>query len=136
MGNSRVDGTWFLLPLPDAETHRRRPFAYFAQLICHSRIFKSRDRPLLPLAADADENNQDGDHKGGCCRDGSQEQQVLVGIEICPLRPLRIHHTELPSAHLFTFTGAKAQLRAVSAQGNLQRSKEERLGIKLNAEMT
>lgn len=34
---------------------------------------------LLPLAANADEDNKDGDHKGGCCRDGSQEQQVLVG---------------------------------------------------------
>lgn len=98
------------------------------------RHFKSRERPLLPLAADADENNQNGDHKGGCCRDGSQEQQVLVGVDICPLRPLRIHHTALPSAHLFTFTRATAQLHAVSAQGNLQRSREER--IKQNVEMT
>lgn len=100
------------------------------------RHFKSRDRPLLPLAADADENNQNGDHKGGCCRDGSQEQQVLVGVAICPLRPLRIHHTAVPSAHLFTFTRAKAQPHAVSAQGNLQRSRDEKRGINQNAEMT
>lgn len=37
---------------------------------------------LLPLAANADEDDQDGDHEGGRRRDGSQEQQVLVGIRV------------------------------------------------------
>lgn len=100
-----------------------------------SRQFQSRDLPLLPLAADADEDNQDGDHEGGCRRDGSQQQQVVVGlvVVICPLS--RIHHTALPSARLFTFTGAKGGLHAVSAQEGL-RSGEERGGIKQSREMT
>lgn len=89
----------------------------------------------LPLAADADENNQDGDHEGGRCRDGSQEQQVLVGlVRVIFLR--RIHHTALPAAHLFTFTGAKAEPHEVSAQENLRRNGEERPGREQNGEMT
>lgn len=40
---------------------------------------KSHVTTLSPLAAHADKDDEDGDHKGGCCCDGSQEQQVLVG---------------------------------------------------------
>lgn len=51
---------------------------------CH---ISSHMTVLLPLAANAYKDNEDGDHKGGCCCDGSQEQQVLVGwvIDICPV---------------------------------------------------
>lgn len=38
-----------------------------------------------PLAAHADEDDEDGDHKGRRCCDGPQEQQVFIGrvLEVC-----------------------------------------------------
>lgn len=47
----------------------------------------------LPLAANTDKDNKDGDHKGRRCCDGSQEQQVFVSsfLDICP--SIRLHDT-------------------------------------------
>ncbi len=49
-------------------------FYIYQSAPCFCFIFSSLEIVLLPLAANADEDNEDGDHKGRRCCDGSQEQ--------------------------------------------------------------
>ncbi len=67
-GRVRKAGSW------DHKTLAVLSFFIYQSAPCFCFIFSSLEIVLLPLAANADEDNEDGDHKGRRCCDGSQEQ--------------------------------------------------------------
>lgn len=73
---------------------------------------------LSPLAANADEDDEDGDHKRGRRCDGPQEQQALVVIVVTV-----IHGTHFLSLTHSLPLETQALPHRLSARENLQRCK-------------